>query len=695
MLFRIIFFLVTGLIICLPDSGGAVDFTSSNLPIIVLNTNGQTILDEPKIPATMGIIYNGPDLRNQLSDPFNDFNGSIGIEVRGQSSQSWPKKQYALETWDASQQDVDVSLLGLPAESDWVLYAPYIDRSLMRNVLTYQLAREMGRYASRCRFVELILNGEYQGVYVLMEKIKRDKNRVDIAKLEPHENSGDDLTGGYILKIDKPGDPYFVSAYPPPGQPYGASYTIDYQYEYPDPDDISSAQEIYIQSEISAFEDMVAGDFFSDPDLGYSKYISTPAFIDFLLSNELAKNVDGYRLSTFMFRDKDSKGGLWNMGPLWDFNLGYGNANYYGADHWNDFELELLKDQIGSDGFQVPFWWYAFFEDSAFTRQTHQRWQELRQNIFSEEHIFSFIDHVADTLNEAQQRNFEIWVGPGEYGGGFWPVPDIFYTFSTYQDEVDYLKEWIGNRLAWMDEHLDKRADNVLKRNLARGSAVFTSGNETCCGNGDPARVRDGKTYTRWSSGWANNQWIYIDLGQKCRIDRVVLSWAQEHYGRIYRLEVSDNAQTWTQVHRTTNGNGVIDDRPLTNASGRYIRMYGEQRNSDRGFSLWEFKVFGEPLTALPDEEKVIPSGFRLLTNYPNPFNPQTKIRFSMDQPAKIRIEIFDTAGKLVLSAADGWYPAGQHELNFESAGLSGGVYICRLTNQNGDSVSGKMVMLK
>ncbi len=691
----ILFLLIFGFLSSLYGSGSAVDFTSSNLPIVILDTNGQTIPDEPKIPATMGIIYNGPEVRNYLTDPYNNYNGHIGIEVRGQSSQSWPKKQYAVETWNASQQDIDVSLLGLPVENDWILYAPYIDRSMMRNVLSYQLAREMGRYASRCRFVELVLNGEYQGIYVLMEKIKRDKNRVDISKLEPNENSGDDLTGGYILKIDKPGDPYFESAYPPPGQPYYANYKIEYQYEYPDPDDITSTQKSYIQSEIADFENMVAGDFFSDPAQGYPHYISTPTFIDFLISNELAKNVDGYRLSSFMFRDKDSKGGLWNMGPLWDFNLGYGNANYYGADHWNDFELELLKDQIGSDGFQVPFWWYAFFEDSAFTVQTRQRWQDLRQTVLSEEHIFSFIDNTADTLNEAQQRNFEIWVGPGEYGGGFWPVPDIFYTFSTYQDEVDYLKEWIGNRLAWMDEHLAKRLDNVQNKNLARGRPVTTSSNETCCGNSDPARVRDGKTYTRWSSGWANNQWIYIDLGQTCRIDRVVLSWAHEHYARVYRLEVSENAQTWQQVQRTTNGNGVIDDRPLTGASGRYIRMYGEQRNSDYGFSLWEFKIFGEPLSALPEEQINRPDGFALLPNFPNPFNPQTEILFTLEKSGRIKLEIFDVNGQHIRTAAEGWFSAGRHNVHFNSSGLAGGVYIYRLISEKGQSASRKMVLLK
>ena len=174
----------------------SVVFTSSNLPIFVINTNGQTIVNEPKIIVDLGIIYNGEGVRNNITDPFNHYNGKIGIEIRGASSQQYPKKQYGFETWDSSGEEIDVSLLGLPEESDWILYAPYADKSLMRNVLAYSLSNKIGRYASRSRFCELILNGEYMGVFVLFEKIKRDKHRVDISKLTEADTTGDALTGG-------------------------------------------------------------------------------------------------------------------------------------------------------------------------------------------------------------------------------------------------------------------------------------------------------------------------------------------------------------------------------------------------------------------------------------------------------------------------------------------------------------------
>ena len=131
-------------------------FTSSNLPIVVINTNGQIIPDDHKITADMGIIYNGEGLRNNLTDPFNNYNGKIGIEIRGSSSQQFPKKQYSVETRDLSGNDISVSLLGFPEESDWILFAPYNDKSLMRDVLVYKIASQMGRYASRSKYCEVV-----------------------------------------------------------------------------------------------------------------------------------------------------------------------------------------------------------------------------------------------------------------------------------------------------------------------------------------------------------------------------------------------------------------------------------------------------------------------------------------------------------------------------------------------------------
>lgn len=172
---------------------------TSNLPIVIINTQGLTIPDEPKMTAKMKIIYNGEGVINSISDSLYHYDGWIGIERRGSSTQQFQKKSYSLETRLESGENNNVELLGLPRENDWILYAPFSDKTLMRNALIFTLSNETGWYAPRTRFCEVILNDEYMGVYVFMEKIKRDRNRVDIAKLNPDDTEGDQLTGGYIM----------------------------------------------------------------------------------------------------------------------------------------------------------------------------------------------------------------------------------------------------------------------------------------------------------------------------------------------------------------------------------------------------------------------------------------------------------------------------------------------------------------
>lgn len=351
------------LMITIEEVASAQSFSSSNLPIIVINTNGLVIPDEPKIKADMGIIDNGNGVRNNLTDPFNNFNGKIGIELRGSSSQSFPKKQYSIEVQDDLGNGLDASLLGMPAEEDWVLFAPYNDKSLMRDVLAYKLGRDLGRYASRTRFCELVLNGQYMGIYVLMEKVKRDVNRVNIAGLNPTEITGDDLTGGYIIKIDKEtgsGNGGWNSAFPPLGRM--GSQQIHFQYDYPSATEIVPEQRIYIQQYIYNFEASLNSSTYNDPVNGYAKYIDVESFIDFFIINEVSKNVDGYRLSTYLFKQKDSDGGKLHMGPMWDFNLGFGNANYCTQGNPEGW-VTNFNSICGQDYWLIPFWWSKLYTD--------------------------------------------------------------------------------------------------------------------------------------------------------------------------------------------------------------------------------------------------------------------------------------------------------------------------------------------
>lgn len=438
-------------IFCFEISRAQLSFSSSNLPIVVINTNGQTIADEPKIIASMGIIDNGSGVRNNVTDPFNNYDGKIGIEIRGSSSQSFPKKQYGVELRDAAGAGISAPLLGMPAEEDWVLFAPYNDKSLMRDALAYKLGRDLGWYAPRTRFCEVVLNGQYQGIYVLIEKIKRDNNRVDINKLNPDEISGDNLTGGYIIKIDKEtgsGNGGWTSQFPPPNR--NGTQTIFFQYDYPKATDITSQQKNYIKDFMAAFEGSLNSTTFNDPVTGYTKFIDVNSFIDFYIANEVSKNVDGYRLSTYLHKQKDSDGGKLMMGPIWDFNLGFGNADYCTKGNPEGW-VTNFNTLCNGDFWLIPFWWNRLNQDAGYRSKMAARWAELRADKFQTSKILSYIDSVSTVLNaESQQRNFGRWPVLGTY---VWPN---YYVGSSFQDEVNWLKTWVTNRLNWMDNNMPK-----------------------------------------------------------------------------------------------------------------------------------------------------------------------------------------------------------------------------------------------
>lgn len=416
--------------------------TNSNLPIVVINTNGQTIPNEPKITADMGIIDNGIGQINNVNDPFNDYDGKIGIELRGSSSQSFPKKQYAVETRDLSGNPLNVPLLGMPEENDWILHAPYSDKSLMRNYLAYNLGTELGWYASRTRFCEVVINGDYKGVYILLEKVKRDDNRVDIKKILPNDNSGDELSGGYLIKIDKStgaNNDGWASTFPPYA---GSSHQILYKYHNPDPTEITNAQKTYIQNFIFQFESMMDSVNYTNPFSGYYDLVNIDSFVDFFIMNEIGKNVDGYRISTYLYKDRNSVDSTLHIGPLWDFNLAFGNADYYDGELTNGWHYEF---PFTGDGNQVPFWWDKFYADPFFQNKLALRWQELRSDILHTDSLWAYIDSTVSLLDSAQTRNFQRWQILDTY---IWPNA---YVGMTYPNEITYLKTWIQGRLIWMD----------------------------------------------------------------------------------------------------------------------------------------------------------------------------------------------------------------------------------------------------
>lgn len=420
---------------------------NSTLPLVFIDTNGRQIPDEPKIMASMGVIWNGDGNMNHTGDPFNHYDGYIAIETRGSSSQGFPKKSYGFETRDEAGEDIDFPLLGLPEEEDWIFYGPYSDKSLIRNALTFTLAQSLGHYASRIRFVELFLNNQYQGIYVLMEKIKRDKVRVDIARLRPEETSGIDLTGGYIIKIDKTTGsrgPGWDSKYR-----NSNNQPTHYQFEVPAHDEIVGEQKNYIKKFVDEFEDAVYYKRFRGAG-SYTEYIDVGSFIDFMLINELSKNIDGYRLSTFLHKDKGDK---LKAGPIWDFNLAYGNADYYNG--WSPYDFQI-NAKMPNDGWANPFWWPALWADTAFVNQMKCRWNDLRKDQWSDSRIVAITDSLVAGLGDAVARNFERWP---VLGMKVWPN---YYVGSTYSDEVSWMKGWLNQRLFHLDSRLPGKCGGTL-----------------------------------------------------------------------------------------------------------------------------------------------------------------------------------------------------------------------------------------
>ncbi|MEM9823633.1 MAG: CotH kinase family protein [Bacteroidota bacterium] len=431
---------------------GQVNFSNSNLPIVIIDTQGATIVDEPKITAQMGIIDNGPDQRNALDDPFNGYEGLIGIEIRGASSQSYDKKSFALETRKEDGSNRNVALLGMPKENDWILHGPYGDKSLIRNALAYHLAGKIMDYAPRGRFCELIVNGDYRGVYLLLEKIKRDKNRVNIDKIGEADQTGDELTGGYMLKMDKfegINSVGWTSEYPPQD---GAWQSTVFQYHYPKSEDLNDAQKNYIQGLMQDFEDLMRQPFpeFNDSLDGYHKYIDPSSFVDFILINEMCKNVDAYRLSTYLYKNKNSIDPLIKAGPVWDFNLGFGNVNFCMGPSTEDWVLDY-NNFCPEDNWLVHFWWRKLMTDPDFVVLLKDRWARFRQGCFKTEQIMQDIDSLANLLGEAQVRNFQRWP---ILGVAIWPNAIVG---DSYNEEVVQLKSWLKDRLLWLDEAIAKK----------------------------------------------------------------------------------------------------------------------------------------------------------------------------------------------------------------------------------------------
>lgn len=443
------------------NPGKPFEFTASKQPIIKFYTNGQQIQKDVSKTVRMEIIDNGPGAFNSPTDPPNNYEGYANLKFRGQSSFTFPKKPLKFETCDSMGIDSAFSILGLPKESDWVLNATYSDKTLMRNVLAHHLFNGMGHYSSRTKFVNVFIDNSYQGVYVLMESIKRDKDRVDVARLKTSDTTGVAVTGGYIIKCDKGDDGGWFSkreSYVPGTKAY-------YQYVYPKFQDLQSQQALYIQSFIDSLEEaLYSPTFTNDAGYKYDYYLDVPSFVDNFIVNEIGKNVDGYRLSSYFHKKKISDGGKLHAGPLWDFDLSFRNANYCNGENPEGWMYEQYCDLQYSP---PPMFFYKMFGDVAFWDAVRCRWDELRESLLSEQSLFKFIDDQRDSVIESAKLNFTIWPILGVY---VWPNPGPLAL--TYEEEIEQLKSWIQLRLNWMDLNIPEASTNCTTKSNEASSIV-------------------------------------------------------------------------------------------------------------------------------------------------------------------------------------------------------------------------------
>ena len=404
---------------------------SSDIPIVLIDNYGVgDVPAEPKQDAVMMIFEPDGD-RTSFADE-QAIDCRIGIERRGASTLNQPKSHYGVEVRDEQGEDKNISPLGMPAESDWILHAPSgPDRTLMRNAFIYELSNRIGRYAVRTRFVEVFVNkyngevsySDYVGVYVLMEKIKRSPDRVDVTKMEISDDTEPEISGGHILRKDRATE----------GEDSTFRTTkATLINEYPKLGAITPVQKNWIESYVENFESRLYGSNSADPVLGYRPKFDVGAAVDYNILNMYSKNADALRLSVFMYKDR---GGKLMMGPIWDFNLSMGSYDWRveNPEEWN-----ALGD--AADYFGYSMWWDQLFQDIDFRLSYADRWFHLREDLFTMANINSIIDGMADELEEAQVRNFARWGIPTTYGG--------------WEGEVDHLKDWLSQRAVWIDEQM-------------------------------------------------------------------------------------------------------------------------------------------------------------------------------------------------------------------------------------------------
>jgi hypothetical protein len=417
----------------IPLSDGAAGFTS-DLPVLLIHhfDRGRP---SPDTESFAHVQLFEPDSTGRTSlTNLPTLTSRAGIAARGSSTEGNSKVSMKLEFQDEFGFGRALGPLGMPADPDWVLYAPNnFEPILIHNPFAHQLSRDIGRYSPRTRFVEVyfaqkgfgpVPANQYFGIYVLEEKIKLDRNRVEAPELAPGIRNPPEVTGGYLMKIDRPdpGDWGFWAAF------QSIQYVDPKEEEMLQPD--RERQRVWLQDHMDAFGNALHGPDFRDPIKGYRAYIDVGSWIDHHLLNVLTFNVDALRLSAYFYKQRDGK---LHFGPLWDFDRALYSTD--GRDA-NPRTWRSKTSDGGTDFFNYT-WWGQLFTDPDFHQQYIDRYQDLRRSHFSGTNLWRLVDDLTGQVLKAQPREQARWY--------------ITPRGGSYQAEIRYLKTWLTNRLDFMD----------------------------------------------------------------------------------------------------------------------------------------------------------------------------------------------------------------------------------------------------
>jgi hypothetical protein len=418
------------------DPDGFTGFTS-NIPVIVLRGEQLGLVSNSKTYSAFRMeVYepgrNGP--ARFSSTP--TVTTRVGLRLHGMVSRLFPKLSYRLKLQDETGAKQGRSLLGMPADADWVLQGPWLDKSLIRNALSYDLAKAMGCEAMRTCACEVffstsgrsITEADYIGVYQLTEHIERGDERVSVAKLAPDENSEPAITGGYLLAWDV-GEGNYLSKWK----------SIQVKY----PSQPSPAQKAWIDRAFTRFDEALKGQDFRDPVKGYAAHIEVGDWVNYILFEELVFNLDGYTRSFYLQKDRSGK---IRPGPVWDHDLGLGHQFPNGTSF-----TQWWFTQAGTHG-----WVTRLMADPAFFQKMAQRWATLRKGVLSDAQIEARIDSfAAPLLSGAADRNFDRW-RILNVRSPFTQSPYITIATATYPEQIVALKKFLRHRAAWMDVNIGK-----------------------------------------------------------------------------------------------------------------------------------------------------------------------------------------------------------------------------------------------